>query len=144
MRRAIVTNQTDAAPTATVLIEPLLAKRLGTIAKLSNRNVDEVTNRALNEWMETTGDLLIEFATNRLPKQDDGAELDNLVLFAKPDNSRAVQIKKTHRHRPQCYIAQHTEHGVSSSTSTSASASPATKKAPGTVSARTARVLKSA
>lgn len=109
MRRATISNQTDAATTAVVapvILEPLLAKRLGTIAKLSSRSLDEVTNRALNEWMETTGDLLIEFATNRLSK-DDGAELDNLILFAKPgpDGSRASQIKKTHRHRSQCCAA---------------------------------------
>lgn len=105
--QTLQTQQTPNDASCTINLEGLLSKRLGTIARLSGRTVEQVTTRALEEWMETTGELLIEFGTNRLPKVEESKALDNLLIFAVPDNqTRAGKIMKTHKHRPQVALCK--------------------------------------
>ena len=83
--------------------DPQLVRRLSIVARLYGKTIPYIAELALQQWMESTGDLLIDHAVNKLPKDPD-RETATVLKFpssssSKPVTERTKIVRKTHRHR---------------------------------------------
>jgi hypothetical protein len=68
---------TSVAETSVVVLHPELQAKMSKLAQLDGKTLTEFTNAALLEWMETTGDLLLEFKRTN----PSVPILDNIIEF---------------------------------------------------------------